>query len=531
MPEGPRIYKVSSLERQVLGALGSIGAATVASRVLGFARDMIVALAFGAGPVTDAFFVAFRIPNILRRLLAEGALSTAVIPVFTEYAVTRSRQELVRMLRAVLAAALLVLVATTVAGVAAAPWIVTVIAPGFGSDLAQRDLAVQLTRVMFPYLVLVGLAAFAMGVLNSQGRFFAAALGPAILNVGMIAAVLALASHIDPPILALALGVLVGGMGQLLVQIPALRATGLLVPPSGELGHPALGRVARLLVPAVFGLAAVQVMVFVNTLLASFLPAGSISFLYYADRVMEFPLGVFGIALASASLPAMSRQAAAGDTRGVADTVNFALRLAAYVSIPASVGLVVLSVPITRVLFERGRFGSADTEATAWALVWYGLGLVGFAGARIAAQAFYAVAEPGTAVKLGVLAIGANLVAALALMGPMGHAGLAAAASVGAYVNLAGLLWAARRRFGPLGGRALLQSLARTALACVPLLVWCLGSLQLADRMPLHTTGRLALWLAVTIAAGALVFWMSSALLRSTERTTLWGMLPSRRAR
>jgi putative peptidoglycan lipid II flippase len=227
----------------------------------------------------------------------------------------------------------------------------------------------------------------------------------------------------------------------------------------------------------------------------------------------------------------MSRQAAAGDTRGVADTVNFALRLAAYVSVPASVGLVVLSVPITRVLFERGRFGPADTEATAWALVWYGLGLVGFAGARIAAQAFYAVAEPGTAVKLGVLAIGANVVAALALMGPMGHAGLAAAASVGAYVNLAGLLWAARRRFGPLGGRALLQSLARTALACVPLLVWCLGSLHLADRMPLHTTGRLALWLAVTIAAGALVFWMSSALLRSTERTTLWGMLPSRRAR
>jgi putative peptidoglycan lipid II flippase len=531
MPEQRGFFKVSSSERQVVGALGSIGTATLASRVLGFVRDMVVALAFGAGPVTDAFFVAFRIPNILRRLLAEGALSTAVIPVFTDYAVTRPREELVRMLRAVLAASLLVLLAITLVGVVAAPWIVAVIAPGFGAEPGQLALAVQLTRVMFPYLVLVGLSAFAMGVLNSQGRFFAAALGPAVLNVGMITAVLALASRLNPPVLSLAIGVLVGGVGQLAVQIPGLRAVGLLAPPSGELGHPALRKVARLLLPAVFGLAAVQVMVFVNTLLASLLPSGSISFLYYADRVMEFPLGVFGIALASASLPAMSRQAAAGDTRAVAGTVNFALRLAAYVSVPSTVGLVVLSVPITRVLFERGRFGADDTAATAVALVWYALGLVGFAGARITAQAFYAVAEPGTAVKLGVLSIVANLVAAVALMGPLGHAGLAAASSFGAYVNLAGLLWAARRRFGPLGGRALLRSIARTTLASVPLLLWCLLALQLAQRLPLHGSVRLGTWLALTIAVGAVVFWVASALARSSERLVLWGMLPTHRSR
>src|SRR5712664_2961783 len=261
MPDRRRFFKVSSHERQVVGALGSIGVATLASRVLGFVRDMVVALVFGAGPVTDAFFVAFRIPNILRRLLAEGALSTAVIPVFTEYAVNRSREELIRMLRAVLPAALLALGVTTVVGVLTAPWLLAVIAPGF-TDPAQRSLAVILTRVMFPYLVLVGVAAFGMGVLNSQGRFFAAALGPAALNVGMLAAVL-----------ALALGVLLGGVGQLLVQVPGLKRLGLLVWPSRELRHPALGRVARLLLPAVFGLAAVQVMVFVNTLLASLLPA------------------------------------------------------------------------------------------------------------------------------------------------------------------------------------------------------------------------------------------------------------------
>jgi putative peptidoglycan lipid II flippase len=532
MPDGRDNFKVSSSsERQLVGALGSIGAATLASRVLGFLRDMVVALAFGAGPVTDAFFVAYRIPNILRRLLGEGALSTAVIPVFTEYTVNRTRDELARMLRAVLAGALLVLGLTTMVGIAAAPWVVTIIAPGFAADPGQRALTVQLTRVMFPSLLLVGLAAYGMGVLNSQGRFFAAALGPAMVNVGMIVTVLALVQHVDPPILSLAIGVLVGGVGQMLVQVPSLRRLGLFVAPSAELRHPALGRVARLLLPAAFGLAAVQVMVFVNTLLASLLPPGSISFLYYADRVMEFPLGVFGIALASASLPSMSRQAAAGDTRAVAGTVNFALRLAAYVSMPATVGLVVLSVPLTRLLFERGRFGPSDTAATAVALIWYAVGLVGYAGARITAQAFYAVLEPATAVRLGIMAIGANLVAAVALMGPMGHAGLAAASSFGAYVNLGGLLWAARRRFGPLGARTLLRSVVRTGVACIPLLLWCLLALGVAEGLSLHTTWRLAAWLAVTIGVGAAVFVVASVVLRSPERVALWGMLPFRRRR
>jgi putative peptidoglycan lipid II flippase len=531
MHDGRGVFKVTSSEQQVVGALGAIGAATLASRILGFVRDMVVALVFGAGPVTDAFFVAFRIPNILRRLLAEGALSTAVIPVFTEYAVNRPRDALIRMLRAVLTGALLVLGVTTVAGIGAAPWLVAVIAPGFASDPGQHALATLLTRAMFPYLALVGLAALAMGILNSQGRFFAAALGPAVLNVGMIAAVLVLAGRVEPPILALALGVLGGGAGQLLVQLPGLHRLGLLVTPSGELRHPALGRVARLLLPAVFGLAAVQVMVFVNTLLASLLPAGSISFLYYADRVMEFPLGIFGIALASASLPAMSRQAAAGDLRGVAATLNLALRLAAFVSLPATVGLILLSTPITRVLFERGRFGPADTEATAAALVWYAVGLAGFAGARITAQAFYAISAPGTAVRLGVLAISANVVAAVALMGPMGHGGLAAAASLGAYVNLGGLLWAARRRFGPLGGRALLRSVARTGIACLPLAAWCILSLAGAPALALTTTGWLAAWLTLTIAGGVALFLVTSALLGSPERATLWGMLPRRRSR
>src|SRR5438093_1957292 len=519
MPHGPGIFKVSASEGQVVRALGGIASATLLSRLLGFVRDMVVARAFGAGPVTDAFFVAFRILNIFRRLLAEGALSTAMIPVFTDYASTRKRPELTRMLRAVLGLALLVLTVTAALGILGAPLILKVIAPGFMSDPSQATLAVFLTQVMFPYLPLVGLAAMATGVLNSQSRFFAGAIGPAVLNVGMIGAVVLLLHHVEPPILSLAIGVLVGGVGQLLVQIPSLSACGLLVAPSSELRHPAIARITRLLLPAVFGLAAVQVMVFVNTLLASLLPLGSISYLYYADRVMEFPLGVFGIALASASLPVMSRQAAARDHGALAGTLTFALRLALYVSVPATLALVMLRTRIVRVLFERGRFGPTETAATAEALAWYAIGLAAFAGSRIAAQAFYALGEAGTAVKWGIVSVVANVAAATAMMGPFGHAGLAGASSVGAYVNLLSLLLVARGRLGRLGGRALLSSVCRTALASLPVAGACWLALVLWPARP--TLALDGAWLGATIAAGRAAFWAASVALGLSERTVL----------
>jgi len=380
---------MSGSEGQVVRALGGIAGATLLSRLLGFVRDMVVARAFGAGPITDAFFVAFRIPNILRRLLAEGALSTAMIPVFTEYASIRERPDLLRMLRAVLGLALLALTVTTVLGMLGAPYILPVIAPGFASDPSQAALTVFLTRVMFPYLLLVGLAAMATGVLNSQGRFFAGAIGPAVLNVGMIAAVVLLARQLEPPILSLAIGVLVGGIGQLLVQIPGLSACGLLVAPSGELRHAAIARVTRLLLPAVFGLAAVQVMVFVNTLLASLLPSGSISYLYYADRVMEFPLGVFGIALASASLPVMSRQAAGKDHRALAGTAapdSGTVGTREYVGVPVTrQGTVVeLKTGVTndgRIVAKEGR-------------IWFDTGAFAGSGPGVASVATLVLAGP-----------------------------------------------------------------------------------------------------------------------------------------
>jgi len=296
------------------------------------------------------------------------------------------------------------------------------------------------------------------------------------------------------------------------------------VAPSLGLRHPALGRVARLLVPAVFGLASAQVGVFVTTLLASLLPAGSISFLYYADRVMEFPLGVFGVALASAALPAMSRAAAVGDTRGVGTTLSFALGLSFYVTVPATVGLILFRTPIVRVLFERGQFTAADTAATAEALTWYAVGLVAFSGAHIAARAFYAVHAPAVAVRIGVLSVCANLVAAVVLMRPLGHGGLALASSIGAYVNFLALAWAARARFGGFETRPLAASLGRTIAASSALTAWCVAALWMwpvgASRL---VEGG---WLLAAIAGGTGVFWTVSAVLGAPERAALLRLRP-----
>src|SRR6266852_2279449 len=453
-----------ALQHGVVRAVGGIGAATLASRVLGFVRDMVMARAFGAGPVTDAFFVAFRIPNLLRRLLAEGALSTAFIPVFTSSLTHDGRAGFRRMLRAVTGATGLALCVVSALGMIAAPWIVRVMAPGWSSDPAQIGLASDLTRLMFPYLILVGLASLGMAALNAHHRFFTAALGPAVLNVAMILAALVLAVRMTPPILALAVGVLVGGAGQFLVQLPELRRLGVPLWPSAEWRHPAVRAIAGRLWPAVFALAAVQVTVLVNTLLASLLPQGTVSYLYYADRVMEFPLGVFGIALATAALPSMSAQAARGDHAALRDTVSFSLRLSAFIAVPAAVGLVVLGHPIVRLLFQRGEFTASDAVLTTQALAGYAVGLPAFSATRLAAQTFYALGDTRTPVWAGLVSVAANIALALLLMWPLRHAGLALASSLSAYVNLALLYWLLRLRLGRLGSRETALSLARTAV-------------------------------------------------------------------
>jgi putative peptidoglycan lipid II flippase len=520
------------LQRGVVGAVGTIGAATLTSRILGYVRDMVVAHAFGAGPVTDAFLVAFRIPNLLRRLLAEGALSTAVIPVFTETLTRGGPEAFARMTRAVAGAALVVLCLVSTAGVLLAPWVVAVMAPGWRADAGLFELAVILTRVMFPYLALVGLAALAMGALNAHHRFFTAAVGPAVLNVAMILAVLGLASSMTPPIMALAVGVLVGGLGQLAVQLPELRRLGVSVVPSSEWRHPAVAQIAHRLWPAVFALASVQITVVVNTLLASLLPAGTVSHLYYADRVMEFPLGIFGIALATAALPSMAAQAARRDIPGLRATVEFALRLSAFVAVPAAVGLVLLGGPIVIVLFQRGEFTASDAALTTQALAGYAVGLPAFSATRIAAQTFYALGDTRTPVWVGFLSVAVNVVLALLLMWPLRQGGLALASSLSSYVNVLGLCWLLRRRLDGPRGAPLWRSFGQTLAASLPLALWCAwlgGGFGIAPSALAGPGRHGVVWLLLALGGGAAIYAAGAAALRSVELVTVLSMLRRRR--
>ncbi|MBI4011154.1 MAG: murein biosynthesis integral membrane protein MurJ [Candidatus Rokubacteria bacterium] len=509
---------VGHSEGGVVRAAAVVSAATLASRILGFVRDLLVAQVFGAGPATDAFFVAFRLPNLLRRLVAEGALSAAFIPVFTEYLTTRPRAELTRMFRAVSGVVLAILAGLTVVGVLAAPLLVRVMAPGFFADSTTGSLTVRLTRVMFPYLFFVGLGALAMGMLNAHRHFVTPALAPVMLNLAIIGAVFGVVPHLAEPVFGLAVGVLVGGFGQLVIQLPALSRRGLLVAPALDRHHPAVARVVRLMTPVALGQSATQLNILVDTIIASFLVGGSVSYLYYADRLVEFPLGVFGIAIATAVLPTLSEQAATGDPQALRATLSFALRLAAFISLPAAVGLLVLREPLVRVLYQRGEFGPVETAQTAWAVGFYACGLVGFASVKIGAQAFYALGDTRTPVKVAVAAMVLNSVLAVALALPLRHGGLALATSCSATANALSLAWLLRRRLGPAAAsaaRAARQGWSRIAAASGVLT----AALVLGGWLRPPPPGRVgeAVWLGAMIAGGALVYLLAHLALGSEE--------------
>ncbi|HEV8307857.1 MAG TPA: murein biosynthesis integral membrane protein MurJ [Methylomirabilota bacterium] len=502
-------------ERGVVRAAAVVGGATLVSRVLGFLRDLVVAQAFGAGPATDAFFVAFRLPNLLRRLVGEGALSSAFIPVFTEYLTTRPRGELERMYRAVAGGMVVVLATLTLLGVLGAPLLVRVMAPGFFADPAVGALTVRLTRVMFPYLFFVGLGALAMGMLQVHRHFLLPALAPVMLNLSIIGAVFGVAPHLREPVFGLAIGVLVGGAGQLLIQLPALARRGLLVTPTADVRHPAVARIVRLMAPVAVGQSASQLNILVDTIIASFLVGGSVSYLYYADRLVEFPLGVFGIAIATAVLPTLSEQAATGNREALRSTLSFALRLAAFITLPAAVGLFVLRVPLVRVLYQRGYFGPEETAGTAWALGFYTVGLVGFASAKIGAQAFYALGDTRTPVKVAIGAMVMNSLLAIGLAFPLRHGGLALATSCSAMANALALAWLLRRRLGagPVpGARAGWLRIAAASGALASALV-----LASAVWPPPPNRVQEAVWLAGMIAGGIVVYGAAHVGLGSEE--------------
>jgi putative peptidoglycan lipid II flippase len=492
-----------------------VALATLLSRILGFARDALIAWYFGAGFSSDAFLAAFRVPNLFRRLVGEGTLNSAFVPLLAEARWKGGDAEAGALFGAAVRRIALLLLAACAAGMLAAPWIVRLLAPGFSP--AKLDLTLVLVRLMLPYLAVGGAAALFMGALNVYGSFAVPALAPALLNVAMIASLAGIAPFLDRPVIALAVGLLIGGAAQLGLQAPLLRRYGLHPWRSARGGHPALGRMVRFMLPAVLGGAAYHLNVLAGTMLASLLPEGSVSYLYYADRLVEFPLGVAAMAVATAILPNLSRDAATGDLRALRATFEQAFRLVSCVTIPAAVGLILLGEPIVGLLFARGEFSAADARLTVQALSYYALGLWAFAAVRIVVAAFFALQDSKTPVRAALLAVAANLLLGVALMRPLAHGGMALATSLAALLNLALLLTALRRKLGGLDGRALVAGLVRS-LVCAGLMAPAvLGVARALIQGTGQASAGLALGLAASISAGVAVYLCASLALGSPE--------------
>jgi len=420
---------------------------TLVSRILGFVRDMVIARVFGAGVGADAFFVAFKIPNFLRRLFAEGAFSQAFVPILSEYRAQRTPAEVQQLVGNVSGTLGAVLLGVTVAGIAAAPLVIMVFAPGFIGHGEKYDLGVDLLRVTFPYLFFISLTALAGGVLNTYGRFGVPAFTPVLLNLSLIAAALWLAPRMAQPVTALAWGVFAAGVAQLLFQLPFLARLGLLRPPRIGWGEDGVRRIIRLMMPALFGTSVVQINLLFDTLIASFLVTGSISWLYYSNRLVEFPLGVFGAALATVILPTLSRNLAQGSEQVYGRNLDWALRWVLLIGAPATAGLLVLAGPLLATLFQYGQFGAHDVAMASRSLMAYAAGLLGFILIKVLASAFYARQDTRTPVRIGVIAMLVNMVLNIALVFPLAHAGLALATSLSAFLN-AGLLLRGLFRMG-----------------------------------------------------------------------------------
>lgn len=506
-------------------AAGIVGLWTSLSRVLGYVRDMVIALFMGASIGADAFFVAFRIPNLLRRLFAEGALSAAFIPTYVESLQKEGPSKARGLAQTCFTVATIILAAVTALGIALTPWIVRITAPGFVEDTAKFLLTVDLTRIMFPYIFFISLVALASGVLNSMGHFAAPAAAPALLNLCMIFSVIVSGAVAGlAPYYALAIGVTVGGVVQLWLQLPFIKRVGVPFRLGFDFRNPALSRIGRLFAPAAISGAVYQVNVLVGTILASLLVSGSVSWLYYADRVVELPLGIFAIAAGTAVLPSMSRQAGNGDLAGLQKSISYALRLIGFFTIPASVGLVILREPIVACLFQRGLFTAMDTERTAFALLWYTAGLWAFSALKVVNQAFYSLKDTTTPLWVSMGAVAVNLVAGLLLMGPMAHGGLALATSLAAAFNVSVLFVILVKRLGGFPGRELAVAVSRFLLASVPMAAMLVHMRGFAD-WKLGFTLWSGILLASLILGGLLIFLAAAYALRAPEVRFLLGLL------
>lgn len=517
-----------SKEKGITEAASIVGLSTLLSRILGFVRDAVIAALFGAGLYADAFFVAFRVPNLLRRLVGEGALTVSFIPVFTEELTKGSRERAKEFVSTSFTLFSFILAVSTLLGIVFSPWIVGLISPGFASTPQKLPLTITLTRWMFPFLFFISLVALAMGVLNALKHFTAPALAPVWFNISIILCAILLVPYLDEPVYALAIGVVLGGIAQFLFQLPFLYRYRMLPGPSLT-WHPAIKRVALLMLPSVFGVAVYQIGIFITTRFASGLTEGSVSYLYYADRVMEFPLGIFGIAIATAVLPQISEDVAKEDWQGFKDTLSFAIRLVIFISLPATVGLIALGVPIINILFQRGEFTQEATHQTVYALYFYSLGLITFSGTRILASAFYSMKDTFTPVIVAVVALVVNVVFALSLMGPLRHGGLALATTLASQLNFVTLFLILRKRIGRMGGRMILSSTIKVVIAS---LLMGLGVYYISLMGEWSTSGisleKIAI-LTMALISGVGLYLFMVFILRSPELSFLLGLLYEKR--
>ena len=496
----------------LLGTLAKVSGFTLLSRITGLARELLIARAFGASLYTDAFFVAFRIPNLLRRLFAEGAFSQAFVPILAQTKnagdKTGDDAQTHSLIDHTFGMLALLLAVTTVFGIVAAPLIIYLSAPGFAADAPKFALTVAMLKLTFPYILFISLTAFAGAVLNTWGRFSVPAFTPVLLNLSFIACALWLAPHVEPPVLALAWAVLIGGVVQLAFQWPALRRIGMAPRFRFDWKHPGVRRILRQMGPALFGVSVAQISLLINTIIASFLVSGSVSWLYYADRLMEFPVGMLGVALGTILLPSLSKAAVQTDGTQFSSLLDWGLRLTFLLALPAALGLAMLATPLVSALYHYGAFAAHDVEQTSVALMAYAAGLIGLVLVKILAPGFYARGDIRTPVKIAVLTLVLTQLMNWAFVDTLKHVGLALSIGLGACVN-AFLLWRGLQRSGSYvaqAGWGLFGLKVALALAAMGAALWMLdpGSARwLALQAAPWQRGAA---LAGIVSAGAMVY-------------------------
>ncbi len=490
----------------LLRALATISGFTLISRILGFVRDFVIARSFGASDATDAFFVAFRLPNLLRRMFAEGAFSQAFVPILAEYKNREGTAAAHTLINRVATLLTLVVLLITAVGIIATPWIIWLTAPNFSTSPDKFALTVELTRITFPYILFMSLVALAGGVLNTWSRFSIPAITPVLLNLSFIAMALFAAPLFDPPVLALAWAVFIGGVLQVALQIRPLAKLGLLPRPDFSFRDPGVQRIIKLMLPAMLGVSVVQVSLVINTMFASFLPSGSISWLYYADRLMEFPAGLLGVALGTILLPSLSKLKSSDQHEAFSSMLDWGLRLTFLLTLPAALALGMLAVPLISTLFQHGAFTAADVLQTRLALLAYSVGLTGLILVKILAPGFYARQDVRTPVKFALITLAVTQLLNLALIVPLQHAGLALSVGLASLLN-ALLLYRglrSRKAYMPLPGWTAFLLKLVVALVVLGTVLW-LGAGEAAEWLAYDIVERIVR-LAVLVVVGAAAY-------------------------